>query len=99
MRRVCRSAVMGPCCARSRHRSPDDIIDALGACGQHDQPVEAERAAAGRRHMGERGQEILVDGIAFAVDAGLSVICFEASRCSAGSVSSPKPLASSTPQA
>ena len=34
-----------------------------------DQPVEAERDAAGRRHLRERVQEILVHRIALAVDA------------------------------
>ena len=36
---------------------------------QHHQPVEAERDAAGRRHLRERRQEILVERIALAVDA------------------------------
>ena len=37
--------------------------------GQHDQPVEPERDAAGRRHRRQRGKEILVDRVALAVEA------------------------------
>ena len=36
---------------------------------QHDQPIETEGGAGGGRHVRERGQEILVDGIALAVAA------------------------------
>ena len=36
---------------------------------QHHQPVEAERDAAGRRHLRQRGEEILVERIALAIDA------------------------------
>ena len=40
-----------------------------GTRRQHHQPVEAQRGAARRRHVRERGEELLVDGIALAVDA------------------------------
>jgi hypothetical protein len=36
---------------------------------QHHQPSKAERDAAGRRHLAERGEEILVDRIALAMHA------------------------------
>ena len=52
------------------------------------------------RHFGERRQEILVDRIALAVDPRLLVhLGGETAALLAGSVSSAKPLASSTPQA
>ena len=60
--RSCRCLMFG-------HRRPDHLLDARGAGRQHHQPVEAERDAAGRRHLRERGEEILVDRIALAVDA------------------------------
>jgi hypothetical protein len=69
-----------PCPARSRiaaataprstaERRPDHIVDARRAGGQHHQPVKAQRDAAGRGHMGQGCQKILVQRIAFAVDA------------------------------
>ena len=71
-----------------------------GARRQHHQPVEAERDAGSLRHRRQRGQKILVHRIALAMDALLlGHRRLEPARCSATSVSSPKALASSTPQA
>ena len=58
-----------PAYASAHHRRPQHLLDAGGAGRQHDQAVEAERGAAGRRHVREGGQEVLVDRIALAVDA------------------------------
>jgi len=43
----------------------------VGTGRKHDQPVEAERYSAGGRHARERGEKILVDRVALAVDACL----------------------------
>ena len=50
-------------------RRPEHLLDPARAGRQHDQPVEAERDAARLRHHRERGQEILVDRVALAIDA------------------------------
>src|SRR5205085_8736968 len=51
----------------ARDRRPQHLLDPRSACGQHHQPVEAERNAAGRRHLLERREEVAVDRILLAV--------------------------------
>ena len=51
------------------HRGPHHLVDTLCAGRQHHQAIEAERHAAGRRHGAQRGNEIVVDRIALAIDA------------------------------
>jgi len=48
---------------------PENLLDALRAGRQHRQPIETERDAARSRHLGERGQKILVHRITLAMDA------------------------------
>src|SRR5215472_12222554 len=50
-----------------RERRPDHLLDAGRAGHQHDETIETECAAAGLRHLPQRGKEILVDRIAVAV--------------------------------
>ena len=47
------------------------MIDMRRARCQHHQPVEAERHPRGGRHLGERGEKVLIERVAFAVDAFL----------------------------
>src|SRR5262245_30546915 len=55
--------------SRLRHRRPQHLFDADSAGREHHQTIEAERYPAGLRHDRERRQEVLIDGIALAVDA------------------------------
>src|ERR1700733_6049905 len=52
---------------RSGKRRHDHLVDTRRAGREHDQAIEAHGAAARRRHAAERGDELLVDRIAFAV--------------------------------
>src|SRR5581483_2160428 len=73
---LCASGPMGPAerlAARIRHGCPDHLLEALGAGGQHRQPVEAEGDAGGGRHAREGGEEVLVDRITLAMHACLLV--------------------------
>jgi len=56
-----------------------DAVEGGGRGGEHDDAIKAHGDAGGGGHMGEGRQEILVQRIAFAVDAGFFVhIRFEA---------------------
>src|ERR1700722_20679736 len=52
-----------------RERRPDHLLDPARAGDQHDEAIEAERAAARLRHRGEGRQEVFVDRIADAIAA------------------------------
>ena len=54
--------------ALSGDRRPQHVLDRRRARGQHHQPVEAQRDAAGRRHQGQGGEEVLVQRVALAVE-------------------------------
>ena len=64
---ACGQPALTPCRRQPASTSTCSIRSAPR--GQHDQPVEAERDAAGRRHRRQRGKEILVDRVALAVEA------------------------------
>jgi len=49
--------------------SPLDGLDSVGSSCQHNETVEAKRSAASVRHISERCEEILVDGIGRAENA------------------------------
>ncbi len=90
------------CSARAvaMDRRPQDLIDARGSGRQHDQAVKSERNAGRLRHLRKSGDKIFVDRIATRRRCAPSPPFRVSSRrrCSAASLSSPKPLASSTPQ-
>ena len=58
---------MARCLLRIDDRRPQHLLDAQRAGCQHHQPIEAERNAGGRRHLGERAKKILIERITLAV--------------------------------
>ena len=68
-----------------RERRPDDLVDPLSSDGEHHEPIEAERTSRCGRHLSQGGKKILVDRIAFAVDAAfLGHPCFKTAALLAG---------------
>ena len=80
-------------------RKQDHVANRLAVRQQHHQPVDADAFAGGRRQpIFERADIVLVHGVRFEVPSARSFSCAsKRRRCSSGSFSSLKALATSKP--